>query len=250
MEQAERTTNIYRGNPKSIWGFHSLEFIQGGLSPYSMLGPRFWELGSGIALCFNGQCWFCIYKCLPYFFVVNLTGFILFCFVLMFLKSALGLTQAWSFPSILLEKPTHASVVCFGTVSQMFWSFGKHGVHNWEHLRCSVSEMIVLSAVLHERSISPIISFLSPLQPPFWRGRALPFLDKQLLVLQPLRADPQTQHLLLLLIEGIRPGFARIPSRGQNPHKTSLPVSFCPPHSREGSRGHFIIWTPKRTCIG
>lgn len=140
----------------------------------------FWELGRGIALCFNGQCWFCIYKCLPYFFMVYLTGFVFFCFDVFKIYSGINASlELTSFPSIFFGKPTHTSAVYFGTVSQVFWSFGKHGVHNWEHLRCLISQMIVLSAALHEHSISPVSSLLSPLQPPFWGGRALPFLDKQ-----------------------------------------------------------------------
>lgn len=124
-----------------------------------------WELGRGLALCFNGQCWFCISKAfLVFFFMVYLMGFVLFCFDVLKIYSGINASLELSsfpsilffFPSILFEKPTH-------TVSQMFWSFGKHGVYNWEHLRCIISQMIVLC---HFAWVFYFSCHLSPFSPP------------------------------------------------------------------------------------
>lgn len=142
--------------------------------------------------------------------------------------------QAWSWapflPFFLKSLPIQSAV--------SFWHSVTDVLKLWEAwgLQLRASEMYNFSNdfpvchiawVLHEYSISPIISLLSPLQPPFWGQRAFPFLDKQLLVLQPLNADPQTQRHVLLLIEGIHPGFAGIPESSQD----QSPSLLFPPSS-------------------
>lgn len=211
-----------------MWGFHSSEFIQEwSESLFHARSKISGNWGGGLLYVLTISVGSVFLNAFLIFFMVYLMGFVL-SWYFKYLSDINASLELSSFPSILFEKPTHTSVVSF-------WHSVTDVLKLWEAwgLQLRASEMYNFSNDCPLCHIAWVFYFscrLSPFFPPtaFLRRKSPSISDKQLLVLQPLSANPQTQCLLLLLLESIRPGFARIPSRSQNPHKTSLHTCFFP----------------------
>lgn len=174
-------------------------------------------------------------------------GFVLFCFDVLKIYSGINASLELSsfpsilffFPSILFEKPTH-------TVSQMFWSFGKHGVYNWEHLRCIISQMIVLC---HFAWVFYFSCHLSPFSPPasFLRRKSPSMSGQTALSSSASKCWPSNPAPSSFAHWRHPPRLCKNPFWGPESSQDQSPsLLFFPPRSREGSGGHYIIRTLNR----